>query len=413
MNNEIIEIANKIKKNGGCLFLVGGAVRDQLLNINSEDEDYCVTGISHEEFIKLFPNAIIKGKSFEVFEINKKEFALARTEEKIGKGHKQFNITTNKNITIVEDLQRRDITINSIAKNVLTEEIIDPFNGREDLQNKIIRATSPSFKEDPLRVYRAARFASRFNFKIEENTLKLMKELKNELNELSVERVFIELKKALQTNKPSIFFNYLKEANVLDVHFIELFRLIGATQPIEFHPEGDSFVHTMCALDMCASITKDEKVRFAVLVHDLGKGITPKEELPHHYNHDENGINEVIKMANRLKIPNDWCNYGTVAAKEHMKAGLFNKMTPSKKVTFIERNYKSSIGLEGLEIVVESDRNCRGLKNDHIKFANIGNKLMTKINGNYIKEKYNLEEGIKLKEKMHQERVNWLKDNIK
>ena len=124
-------------------------------------------------------------------------------------------------------------------------------------------------------------------------------------------------------------------------------------------------------------------------------------------------IREVIKMANRLKIPNDWCNYGTIAAKEHMKAGLFNKMTPSKKVTFIERIYKSSIGLEGLEIVVESDRNCNGLKEDHIKFADIGNKLMTTINGNYIKEKYNLEEGIKIKEKMHQERVNWLKDNIK
>lgn len=409
MNNNIIEIAKTIQNNGGRLYLVGGAIRDQLLNIENTDEDYCVTGLSHDEFIKLFPQAHVRGKSFEVFDINGKEFALARIEKKVGKGHRQFDIIANKSITIEEDLKRRDITINSIAKDVLTNEIIDPFNGGEDIQNKIIRATSESFSEDPLRVYRVARFASKFNFEVDENTLNLMNNLKEELSELSAERVFTEMKKALQTDKPSIFFNVLRKANVLDIHFKEIYKLIGALQPEKYHPEGDSYNHTMLALDMCASLTKDEKIRFATLVHDLGKGVTPKEEYPHHYNHDEKGVAEVLKFANRLKIPNDWCSYGKVSAKEHMKGGLFYKMTPAKQVSFIERVYKTKIGLKGLEIVVESDRNCRGIREDKIRFADLGEKMMKEINGDVIKETFGIEEGVELKAKLHEQRVSWLK----
>ena len=168
----------------------------------------------------------------------------------------------------------------------------------------------------------------------------------------------------------------------------------------------------MLALDMCSSITKDEKIRFATLVHDLGKGVTPKEMYPHHYNHDDNGVPEVEKFVNRLKMPNDWSSYGKVSAKEHMKGGLFYKMTPAKQVDFIERVYKTKIGLEGLEIVVESDRNCRGTEKEKIKFAEIGNKIMTEINGDYIKEKFGLEEGEKLKNKLHEQRVELIKKII-
>ena len=392
MDKNIIEIANIINNNGGRLYLVGGAVRDELLNIENEDEDYCVTGLSHDEFINFFPEAHVRGKSFEVYDIIGKEFALARVERKLGKGHKDFEIIANKSITIEDDLKRRDITINSIAKDVLTGEIIDPFNGKSDLENGIIRATSESFKEDPLRVYRVARFASKFNFKVEENTLKLMNSLKHELQELSAERVFTEMKKALATDKPSVFFYVLRQAQVLDVHFIEIYKLIGALQPEKYHPEGDSYNHTMLALDRCASITKDEKIRFAVLVHDLGKGVTPKEEYPHHINHDKKGVAEVLKFANRLKIPNDWCSYGKVSAKEHMKGGIFYKMTPAKQVSFIERVYKTKLGLKGLEIVVESDRNCRGIKEDKFRFAKLGERLMNEINGDLIKEKFGFEE---------------------
>jgi len=408
-DKEIIEIAKIIEKQGGRLYLVGGAVRDELLNIENIDEDYCVTGLSHDEFVDLFPNAFVRGKFFEVFDINGKEFALARVEKKTGKGHKEFEIIANENITIEQDLKRRDITINSIAKDVLTGKIIDPFNGKADIENKIIRATSESFIEDPLRVYRVARFASKYNFEVEKNTLQLMNNLKSELLELSVERVFTEMKKALETNNPSTFFNVLKNADVLDVHFIEIYKLIGTLQPEKYHPEGDSYNHTMLAVDRCASITKDVKIRFAALVHDLGKGVTPKEMYPHHINHDKNGVKEVMKFANRLKMPNEWCSCGKVAAKEHMVGGIFYKMTPKKQVSFIERVYKTALGLEGLEIVVESDRNCRGVNKDIVEFAKIGQKMLNEVNGNYIKEKFGLEDGIKLKEKLHQQRVEWLK----
>lgn len=412
MNKNIKEIAEIIKDNGGVLYLVGGAVRDQLLGIKSSDEDYCVVGLSHKEFLQLFPEAFCRGKSFEVFDMYGKEFALARTERKKGIGHKEFEITVDKNITIYDDLKRRDLTINSIAKNVLTEEIIDPFNGKNDLKQGIIKATSESFIEDPLRVYRAARFASKFNFTVEENTIKLMKSLRKELLALSEERVFDEMRKALSCDKPSVFFNTLKEADVLDVHFIEIYKLIGALQPEKYHPEGDAYNHTMLALDMCATITNDEKIRFATLVHDLGKGVTPKELYPHHYGHDENGVKEVENFAKRLKMPNDWTAYGKVAAKEHMKGGIFYKMTPKKQVDFIERVYNTKLGLDGLEIVVESDRNCRGTNADKVKFAKIGNEIMTEINGNLIKEKFGLEEGIKLKQKLHEQRVELIKNKI-
>lgn len=412
MDKDIINIAKKIEENGGCLYLVGGAVRDELLGIDNYDEDYCVEGLSEDEFMNLFPEAFSRGKFFEVFDMYGKEFALARTERKSGKGHKEFEITSNKNITIYEDLKRRDLTINSIAKNVLTGEIIDPFDGRGDLKKKLIKATSESFAEDPLRVYRAARFACKLDFEIEESTIKLMNSLKQELNELSAERVFEEMRKALSYNKPSIFFNMLKKADVLDVHFKEIYKLIGALQPEKYHPEGDSYNHTMLALDMSAKLTDDVKIRFAALVHDLGKGVTPKEMYPHHYGHDLNGVNEVAKLGNRLKMPNEWISCGKVAAKEHMKGGIFYQMTPSKQVDLIERVYRTKLGLKGLEIVVEADRNCRGNIKEKIEFAKLGEEIMTEADGDLIKEKFKIEEGPKLKQKLHEQRIELIKTKI-
>ena len=173
----IFEIANKIDNIGGRLYMVGGAVRDKFLEITPNDYDFCVTGLTETDFIEAFPEAIVRGKSFPVFDLEGSEFALARIEKKIAKGHKGFVIESNKNISIYEDLKRRDVTINSIAIDVLTNEIIDPFNGRDDIKNKILRATSDAFKEDPLRVYRVAKLAARFNFKVDEKTLELMKNL--------------------------------------------------------------------------------------------------------------------------------------------------------------------------------------------------------------------------------------------
>lgn len=300
---EIIEIANKIKQKGGNLYLVGGAVRDELLGREVHDEDYLVIGLSQEEFEELFPNAYKRGKFFGVYDIEGKEFALARKERKEGIGHKGFEIIAGKEITLEEDLSRRDITINAIAKNVLTGKIEDPYNGIEDIKNKTIRATTKFFKEDPLRVYRVARFAASLDFKVEEKTLEMINELRDELNSLSSERVFDEFRKALATNKPSIFFEILRKADVLDVHFKEIYDLIGQTQPIEYHPEGDSYNHTMIVVDKSAELTDDLSIRFSCLVHDLGKGITPKEMLPHHYGHDKNGVAIVEKIRKKIKNP--------------------------------------------------------------------------------------------------------------
>jgi len=413
---KIKTIARKIEKEGGKLYLVGGAVRDYLLGKASHDEDYCVTGITFEKFQEIFPEAFIRGKSFAVFDIDGKEFALARTEEKSGKGHKEFEIKTDVKITIEEDLARRDITINAIAKDVLTGEIIDPFNGQKDLKNKIIRATTEHFKEDPLRVYRVARFSAQLGFEVEQNTLKQMEQLKQELNTLSKERVFTELKKALETKTPSIFFNVLREANVLDIHFKEIKDLIGAEQPIEYHPEGDAYNHTMLVLDMSAQMTehfeenRKLEIRFSALVHDLGKGLTPKEEYPHHYGHEKTGVELVQKFGNKINAPNNWVKCGKTACKEHMRGGIFHRMKPAKKVEFIERVDKSLLGLDGLQIVVICDKTSGGRKanKEEIDFETIGKHCLNEINGEYIKNKFGLNPGIQFGNKLHEERIKWL-----
>lgn len=410
------EIANKIKQAGGHLYLVGGAVRDKFLNKNNHDEDYCVIGITAQEFQELFPQAHIRGKSFEVFDIGGKEFAMARIEIKNGKGHKEFKIQTGEDITIQEDLARRDITINSIAQDVLTGEIIDPYHGQEDIKNKIIRATTQKFKEDPLRVYRVARFAAQFTgFEVEEQTLKMMEELKEELSSLSKERVFKEFEKALATEKPSTFFEVLKKANVLDVHFEPIAKLIGALQPEKYHPEGDSYNHTMLALDQSVKYTQDLKIRYAVLVHDLGKGLTPREEYPHHYNHEVTGVPVVAEFSRNIGVPNSWRKCGQTACREHMRGGIFYKMKPSKKVEFIERVDKSYLGLHGLQIVVNCDR-ARGNQVEEVdrkfedyQFEEIGKRCIEEVTAEKVAEKFGLKEGVELGKKLHEERVRWMK----
>ena len=408
---DIKEIAETIKQNNGTLYLVGGAIRDEIIGKEIYDKDYCITGISKEKFLELFPKAKILGKSFEVFEIAHMQFALARKETKQGKGHKEFRIETGEKITIEQDLERRDITINAIAKNVLTEEIIDPFNGRKDIQNKIIRKVSDAFNEDPLRVYRVARIAAQTEFEVEKETLKQMENLKEELITLSKERIFIELRKALETKKPSIFFNVLRSANVLEVHFKEIYDLIGSLQPEQYHPEGDSYNHTMIVVDKSTELNEDTAIRFACLVHDLGKGVTPKELYPHHHGHDEKGVKLVENLGNRINVPNLWKAYGKVASKEHMKGGIFYKMTPAKKVQFIERVAKTKLGLDGLQIVVIADKcSTRDIKEEEISFAEIGKRCIQEINGEVIKSKYPSIEGEQIRERLHAKRVSWMKE---
>ena len=412
--DDIYEIANKIKSNGGNVYLVGGAIRDKLLGLVNHDEDYCVTGISFNEFKELFPRAIIRGKDFPVFSIGDKEFAIARKERKIGIGHNSFDVETDKKITIEEDLERRDITINAIAEEVLTNKIIDPFNGREDLKKNIIKAVSNHFVEDPLRVYRAARFASQFNFNVEDNTMKMMKQLKKELSSLAVERVYNEFNRALLTDKPSRFFDVLKDVNVLDIHFKEIFDLIGAEQPIQYHPEGDSYNHTMLVLDKVADKTKSMadkrklEIRFSALVHDLGKGATPKEEYPHHIKHEIRGAELVKNIGSRLKIPTRMIKCGITSCLEHMRGGIFDKMTFSKKVNFIERVNNTILGLDGLQIIVDADNMSKNSYKN--QFADLGYEVINCTDGNKVMKQYGITEGKEVANKMHEIRVLYLKN---
>jgi len=395
---DFIEIAKTISKNGGRLYFVGGYVRDKLMGIESHDIDLCITGITEDKFMSLFPYAFKKGKFFPVFQIENYEFAFARSEKKISAGHNGFLMNT-ENISIEDDLKRRDITINSIALDVLNNEFIDPFNGINDIKNKIIRATSTSFIEDPLRTYRVARFATKLDdFSISDETIKLMYTTKNELLTLSAERVFEELQKALSYNSPSKFFYVLKETGVLDIHFNEIFNLIDVIQPIQYHPEGDVFTHSMQVLDKVSSITTIPSTKFAALVHDLGKALTPQEILPHHYEHDKNGVPLVRNLCNRLKLPNEWKKLAITVCSEHMKAGIFEKMNTNSKVSFLERNYKY---LKELEIIAQVDS-----KNDKLKFYNLGKKLMENVNGKNLK----LPNDYRAKQILHEKRIKYLKN---
>lgn len=241
----------------------------------------------------------------------------------------------------------------------------------------------------------------------------MMKELKEELKTISTERVYIEFSKALLTDKPSIFFEVLKASNTLEVHFKPVFRLIGAEQPVKYHPEGDAYNHTMIVLDKVAEYTKnfdDERkleIRFAGLVHDFGKGATPKSEYPHHYMHEQRGVDIVRKFGKELKLPERLIKCGKTSCSEHMRGGKFYEMTPQKMVKFIERVDRSILGLDGLQLVVKADNKSA------IDFDKFGRRCMNEINGEYIKKKYTIEDGIQFGQKLHEERVRWVRENKK
>lgn len=355
----MMHLAEKIRCAGGNLYLVGGAVRDQLMGKTPKDRDYCVTGLTAEQFSRLFPEAIMTGKDFPVFRINGEEYALARTERKTGRGYKGFTVFSSPEVLIEEDLRRRDLTINAIAIEVTTGKVVDPFGGVEDLRRGVIRAVSEAFREDPLRVYRAARFAARFGFSIDPGTMEMMRGMKAELPALTPERVGLEVLKAIETENPSIFFRVLAEADVLDVHFPELAALIGIPQPAEHHPEGDAFEHSMQVLEAMTQMTKDPVLRWVAVVHDVGKGVTPKELWPKHHGHEKAGVPLVEALGRRLKLPKRFTRAAKVGAAEHMRAFRIGEMRPGKAVRFLERIKKATLGIEGLAMLVVADHRGR------------------------------------------------------
>ena len=308
------------------IYLVGGAVRDQLLNLPVKDRDWVVVGSTPQELIAQGYQQV--GKDFPVFlePHSKEEYALARTERKSGSGYTGFICDFSPDITLEQDLIRRDLTINAIAQDQ-QGNLHDPYHGIADLNNRTLRHISDAFAEDPLRVLRVARFAARYhylNFTIANETLQLMKQITDagELEYLTAERVWLETEKALNEQNPEIYFETLRQIGALKVLFPELNALYGIPNPPQYHPEIDSFIHSMMVLQQAVSLTEQNgchksAVRFSAILHDLGKALTPKEILPHHYGHEARGSLPARNLCNRLKVPVYFRELAELACEYH------------------------------------------------------------------------------------------------
>ena len=309
------------------IYLVGGAVRDKLLGKPGKDSDWVVVGSTPEEMETQNFKAV--GKDFPVFlhPETKEEYALARTERKTGYGYKGFTFHTSMDVTLEEDLARRDLTINAIAEDE-TGNLIDPFNGKQDLENKILRHVTPAFIEDPLRVLRVARFAARFGFRIAPETLALMQEIvkSGELESLVAERVWSELERALGETYPSRFILALRACNALNILFPEIDRLFGVPQPKKHHPEIDTGIHTLMSLNQASRLSEDPQIRFAVLVHDLGKGTTASDKLPSHRGHEERGVKLIESLCERYRAPNQFRDLAIQVSRHHLTCHRIKEM---------------------------------------------------------------------------------------
>ncbi len=289
------------------IFLVGGAVRDTLLNYPVREKDWVVIGETPESMIA--QGFMPVGKDFPVFLHPKtqEEYALARTERKVAPGYKGFTVHASPDVTLEDDLIRRDLTINAIAQHE-DGTLIDPFGGQQDLEARIFRHVSPAFREDPVRILRLARFAARYahlGFTIADETLSLMKQMvtDGETTHLVPERVWAELNKALTDQSPSSFFYTLKECHALKSIFPEIDRLFGVPQPSKHHPEVDTGVHTLMVLEQAAKLSDKPTIRLAALLHDLGKAETDKDKWPSHHGHEQLGIPVLNRLCKRLRVP--------------------------------------------------------------------------------------------------------------
>ena len=318
-------------------YIVGGAVRDELLGYPIKDKDYVVVGSTPEQMVAAGFRPV--GKDFPVFLHPKThdEYALARTERKTAKGYKGFVVHASPEITLEQDLARRDLTVNAIAKNEVGE-FIDPFHGINDINSKTLRHVSDAFVEDPVRILRIARFSARLaDFNIAPETLSLMQQMVDagEVDALVAERVWQELAKGLMEKKPARMFEVLRSCGALKRIIPELDKLWGVPQPPQHHPEVDTGVHVMMVLDYAAQKAFSLPVRFAALMHDLGKGTTPKEMLPRHIGHEERGVHLVKEVCKRLRVPNDCKELAVMVAKFHGKLYQSLDMRPSTLLEFL------------------------------------------------------------------------------
>jgi tRNA nucleotidyltransferase (CCA-adding enzyme) len=312
------------------VYEVGGAVRDALLGLPVGERDWVVVGASADELLALGFKRVLHPQTGE-------EYALARTERKTAPGYTGFAFDTSATVTLEQDLARRDLTINAIARTA-DGDIVDPWSGRADLARRVLRHVSPAFREDPLRVLRVARFAARFGslgFTVAPETLDLMREIvaSGEISALRPERVWQETVKALGTEQPDTYFAVLRDCGALRHVFPEIDALFGVPQPERWHPEIDSGAHTLLALRAAARLSPSETVRFAVLTHDLGKAATPAELLPKHHGHERRSERLLAELCTRLPVPNRFRELAQHVAKHH---GVVHRALELKPRTMLE-----------------------------------------------------------------------------
>jgi tRNA nucleotidyltransferase (CCA-adding enzyme) len=318
-------------------YLVGGAVRDALLGLPVRERDWVVVGASPEDLRRAGYRLV--GRDFPVFlhPTTREEYALARTERKTGPGYRGFETRYSPDVTLAEDLMRRDLTINAMARDA-AGVLIDPYGGERDLQARQLRHVSAGFAEDPVRILRVARFAARFaalGFRVAPETMALMRGMvaAGEAAALVPERVWQETARALAEPAPEVFVAVLRESGALAVVFPELERLYGVPQPERWHPEIDTGVHVELVLAAAARLSPLPRVRFAALVHDLGKGTTPPAEWPKHVGHEERGADLIAALADRLRVPSDFRELAVMVARHH---GLSHRALELKASTVLE-----------------------------------------------------------------------------
>lgn len=322
-------------------YLVGGAVRDQLLNIEVYDKDWVVVGATPDELIK--QGYVAVGKDFPVFlhPETKQEHALARTERKVGAGYTGFECYFAPDVTLEEDLQRRDLTINAIAQHP-DGTLIDPYHGQQDLEDRMLRHVSEAFVEDPLRVLRVARFAAKLShlgFRVADETMALMRSIaeSGELAHLTAERVWQEWHKSLATPDPQVFIEVLRACGALAIVLPELDQLFGVPQPEKWHPEIDTGVHTLLVAKQAALLSDSPTVRFAAQVHDLGKGITPQSEWPSHKMHCHTGLNLIKALCERVRVPNEYRDLALMVCEQHSNIHRAAELRPETKLKILNK----------------------------------------------------------------------------
>ncbi len=325
------------------IYMVGGAVRDRLLGRPVSDRDWVVVGATPEQMVA--QGYLPVGRDFPVFlhPKTREEYALARTERKSGRGYRGFVVQTSPEVTLEEDLARRDLTINSIATSARpksAEDYFDPYHGQRDLQNRVLRHVTDAFREDPVRILRVARFAARFtDFSVAPETMVLMREMvaHGEADHLVAERVWQELARGLMEEQPSRMFEVLRDCGALAVVLPEVNRLWGVPQRADHHPEIDTGIHLMMVLDMAARLQAPLAVRFACLTHDLGKATTPAHVLPRHIGHEERSAQLLKGLAARLRVPVECREIADVVAREHGNIHRSGELGAAALVRLIER----------------------------------------------------------------------------